>query len=183
MAITINGSSNTITGLAAGGLPDGSIQSADLATGVGGKLLQFARVGTTATQDLGTTYTMTDLTDLSISFTPVSASSQLWITGHPYFRITGSTTYYGHCRLRILDGSDVVHEEAHAYRGYAQGGVGTGIVAHTGLVPIFGYITSTGSTSARTIKLQAHNENNSNSALVMGPYQGYGFMSIMEVAA
>ncbi len=35
MAITINGSSNTITGLAAGGLPDASIVATDLASGVG----------------------------------------------------------------------------------------------------------------------------------------------------
>ena len=34
MAIAINGSSNTITGLAVGGLPDGSVTAADLASGV-----------------------------------------------------------------------------------------------------------------------------------------------------
>jgi len=147
----------------------------------GGKLLQWGRIATTANQDLGTTYTFTDLTDLSIDFTPVSASSQLWITGHPYFRMTGSTTYYGFCRLRIQHDGSTVHEEQHVYKGYAQGGVATGIVAHSGLVPIFGYVTSTGSTSQRTIKLQAHNENNSNSALVMGPYTGMSFLTIMEI--
>ena len=36
MAIAINGA-GTITGISAGGLPDGVIQSADLASGVGAK--------------------------------------------------------------------------------------------------------------------------------------------------
>ena len=42
MAIAINGSSNTITGLAVGGLPDGSVTAADLASGVGGKFASYA---------------------------------------------------------------------------------------------------------------------------------------------
>ena len=40
MAIAINGA-GTITGISAGGLPDGVIQAADLASGVGGKALQI----------------------------------------------------------------------------------------------------------------------------------------------
>ena len=180
MAITINGSSNTITGLAAGGLPDGSIQSADLATGVGGKLLQFKQANTTANQDLGSVYTFTDLTDLSIAFTPVSASSQLWIMGAPYLRLAGTSTYYGFCRIRIRDDDSTVHEDQHVYKGQS---ASTAAIAHTCLVPIYGSITSTGSTSERTIKLQVRNENNSNAALVMGQYAGHSFLSVMEVEA
>ena len=41
MPITLNGS-GTVSGISAGGLPDGIIQSADLATGVNlGKILQY----------------------------------------------------------------------------------------------------------------------------------------------
>ena len=47
MPITLNGS-GTVSGISAGGLPDGIIQSADLATGVGGKILQ---VKTNTTKD------------------------------------------------------------------------------------------------------------------------------------
>ena len=59
MAITINGSSNTITGLAAGGLPDASIQAADLASGVGGKILQVvsANLKTAASGTNAVSYT------------------------------------------------------------------------------------------------------------------------------
>ena len=43
MAIAFNGA-GTITGISAGGLPDGIIQEADFATGVGGKVLQAVSV-------------------------------------------------------------------------------------------------------------------------------------------
>ena len=39
MPITLNGS-GTVSGISVGGLPDGIIQSADLAAGTGGKILQ-----------------------------------------------------------------------------------------------------------------------------------------------
>ena len=42
MPIVLNGS-GTITGISAGGLPDGIIQAADLASGVGGKTLQVVQ--------------------------------------------------------------------------------------------------------------------------------------------
>ena len=48
MPITLNGS-GTVSGISAGGLPDGIIQSADLATGVGGKILQVVQVAKTDT--------------------------------------------------------------------------------------------------------------------------------------
>ena len=54
MAIAINGA-GTITGISAGGLPDGVIQSADLASGVGGKILQV--VSSTKTDTFTTTST------------------------------------------------------------------------------------------------------------------------------
>ena len=47
MAIAINGA-GTITGITAGGLPDGVIQEADLASGVGGKVLQVVNTTITA---------------------------------------------------------------------------------------------------------------------------------------
>ena len=42
MALTLNGSTNTIAGLAVGGLPDGSVDSDTLAAGVGGKFSSYA---------------------------------------------------------------------------------------------------------------------------------------------
>ena len=53
MPITLSGS-GTVTGISAGGLPDGIIQSADLASGVGGKVLQvqYAQKTDTASNNL-----------------------------------------------------------------------------------------------------------------------------------
>ena len=42
MALTLNGSTNTIAGLAVGGLPDGSVDADTLAAGVGGKFASYA---------------------------------------------------------------------------------------------------------------------------------------------
>jgi hypothetical protein len=100
MAITINGS-GIITGISAGGLPDGSVTSDDIASaavtdaklasnldlsgktitlpaGVGGKVLQV--VSTTKTDTFSTSSNGTfDITGLSASITPSSTSSKILI--------------------------------------------------------------------------------------------------------
>ena len=54
MPLTLNGS-GTVSGISAGGLPDGIIQSADLATGVGGKILQVKQAVKTDTSSTTST--------------------------------------------------------------------------------------------------------------------------------
>ena len=90
MAITINGT-GSITGLTAGGLPDGSIVAGDLASsldltgktvtlpsGTGGKILQV--VQTVKTDTFSTTSTtFTDITGMSVSITPSSTSSKILV--------------------------------------------------------------------------------------------------------
>ena len=92
MAITINGS-GTITGISAGGLPDGSVTAADLAetyltpTGDGsqltnlpggGKVLQVVSSTKTAYQAIDST-SWTDISGLSVTLTPSSTSSKVLI--------------------------------------------------------------------------------------------------------
>ena len=116
MAITINGT-GSITGLTAGGLPDGSITTDDLAAnavtaaklaaGAGGKILQVASssYATATTQSTGT-YADSGLTG---SITPVAAGSKIlvmvnalaktfalnnWSNGHGAKLLEGSTTLY-----------------------------------------------------------------------------------------
>jgi len=75
MAITINGS-GTISGITAGGLPDGVITADDLAAGVGGKVLQVVSTLKNDTFSTGSlTYTL--VTGLTASITPTSASSKI----------------------------------------------------------------------------------------------------------
>ena len=89
MAITINGS-GTITGISAGGLPDGSVTAADiessldlsgktvtLPAGTGGKVLQVVNYGTFA--EASASGATDVLTDLAVSITPSSTSSKILI--------------------------------------------------------------------------------------------------------
>ena len=97
MAIAINGSSNTITGLAVGGLPDGSVTAADLASGVAFNpsslvvLEQFytpcdgSTIATkkgnitvenvSAIQDMTTTFT--DITGSTLTYEPPDGTTQV----------------------------------------------------------------------------------------------------------
>ena len=81
MPITLNGS-GTVSGISVGGLPDGIIQSADLASGVGGKILQVQQVikkdvfsADTTASSIG--FISGDVTGLSISITPSSATNKM----------------------------------------------------------------------------------------------------------
>ena len=79
MPITLNGS-GTVSGISAGGLPDGIIQSADLATGVGGKILQVQNAVKTAvvSNNLATnTWWSVYNAGLQVSLTPSSASNKI----------------------------------------------------------------------------------------------------------
>lgn len=82
MTITINGS-GTITGLSVGGLPDGTVTGADLATGAArtnwgaGGVLQVV-YATYATAVTSTSSTWVD-SGLSASITPSSSSSKILI--------------------------------------------------------------------------------------------------------
>ena len=80
MAITINGT-GSITGLTAGGLPDGSVTADDLASSITfGKILQVVSVTKTDKATLsGSTYTWTDIPGMSASITPSSSSNKIFI--------------------------------------------------------------------------------------------------------
>tara|TARA_Y100001963_G_scaffold127410_1_gene180775 strand:+ start:33 stop:578 length:546 start_codon:yes stop_codon:yes gene_type:complete len=77
MALVLNGQANTIGGLAVGGLPDGSIATADLASGVGGKILQILQTTTDSTVTNETT-SFVD-TNLTGNITPASTSNKILI--------------------------------------------------------------------------------------------------------
>ena len=80
MAITINGT-GTITGISAGGLPDGCVDSDTLATSISlGKILQVVTVTKTDKATLsGSTYTWTDISGMSATITPSSSSNKIFI--------------------------------------------------------------------------------------------------------
>jgi hypothetical protein len=116
MAITIDGTAGTISGLVAGGLPSGSVTSAtiadatiasgDIASGVvpaGGKVLQV--VSSTSTAYVVTTSMTYIATGLSASITPSSTSSKILVqvTGH---LDTTNPSYIIQCQIYKNGSSD-----------------------------------------------------------------------------
>ena len=113
MAIAINGT-GTITGISVGGLNDSiitsselanaAVTSAKLASGVGGKILQVVQtVKTDPTSTTSTSYT--DITGMSVTITPSSASNKILII--PDLALSGPDASIGYAQL--LRGSTVIY--------------------------------------------------------------------------
>ena len=108
MAITINGT-GTITGISAGGLPDGSVTAADiessldltgktvtLPSGTGGKVLQVQYNSTGSTgQQTHTANTDTPHSYLTVDITPVSQTSIIYVSYHLYGEWSAAGAYDG----------------------------------------------------------------------------------------
>jgi len=133
MAIVINGS-GTVTGLAVGGLPDGTVDAGTLATnsvdsaelvngsvdavklasGVGGKLLQVVEVnGTTHTSASITNNTWTD-TVVTAAITPASTSNKIFVCYRLAVHFVDSSGLGGYglrCKRAVSGGSTVYPAE------------------------------------------------------------------------
>ena len=83
--ITINGS-GTITGLAVGGLPDGTVDGDTLASGVGGKILQVVSANSDTNTQFTNQTSYADHTNHTISITPTVAGSKIVLLAQ--FRFT-----------------------------------------------------------------------------------------------
>jgi len=150
MAIAINGA-GTITGISAGGLPDGIIQEADLASGVGaGKLLQvvehqYSTEGSTTSQipaDDTIPQSSEGVEITTKAFTPLSATSNFHITAV----LPVSSNNSIDLGMALFMDSDT---DAFAS---AIGGI-YGVTYTLSMFPIYGKVASTG-TSSRTVKLR-----------------------------
>ena len=89
MPITLNGS-GTVSGISAGGLPDGIIQSADLATGVNlGKILQYKVTNKTDQSSINTT-TPAAIPNFSVTITPTAINSTMIVRASCFYSINGN---------------------------------------------------------------------------------------------
>ena len=93
MAIQINGN-GTITGISSGGLPAGTVTSATLASGAGGKILQVVQ-NTTTTRTATSSGTFV-ATSALVTITPTAASSKILL------QFTGQGNTQGDNRYFIL---------------------------------------------------------------------------------
>ena len=151
MSITINGN-GTITGYTP--VPDGSITSAKLASGVGGKILQVK-----STTETGTTNTdsasYVDISGMSVSLTP-SSGTKVYVT---YHIVVGGATGYGYGIRLMRDSSPIGSGDLYNAQNYyaSRGGFLTinGAYFHGGNLD-YGYLDTHGAdgSTAVTYKLR-----------------------------
>ena len=111
MAITINGSSNTITGIAVGGLPDGIVDTDMLAAGAvtapkrgAGAILQV--VQTFKNDSFSTTSTSyVDITGFSVTITPSSTSNKILLLNFAGISTSGGSSVQW---MNLLRGSTAI---------------------------------------------------------------------------
>lgn len=124
MPVSINGNTGVITGISAGGLPDGCITADDLASGAGGKILQVVQsqkvdalsvTGNTFTKILGTDQSGSGSV-FCVKITPTSSSNKILVS----CQIAFATTIMSYGRLvRTVSGSDTLIDVG-TDRGYGQ---------------------------------------------------------------
>lgn len=152
MPIAINGT-GTITGITAGGLPDGIITRAEM--GFAGAILQVVQTVKTDTTSFvsTTTNTFADISGMSVSITPSSASSKILV----FYTANVSQSAGATIHLRLIRGSTSI------FQGDAVGNrIGSTQVWRPNATqytydigPLTGmYLDSPATTSATTYKLQ-----------------------------
>ena len=176
MSITINGI-GTITGLAVGGLPDGSVDSDTLAAdvGVGGKILQVKQ---TTSEALTTVTDGTETEVLNCAITPSATSSKILITltSAPAYVQSGS-------EFQLYLYRDSTHISGYAYY-FGSGAAGSQGQANAG--PNGMYLDSPNSTSAITYRVKITRRWGSGNVYYSHvPSNGnvHSSLTLMEVAA
>ena len=153
MPIVLNGS-GTVTGISVGGLPDGIIQTADLASGVGGKILQVIQ---TVKKDKTTiqSTSLTDITGMSVTITPSSSSNKVLIRYS--LSVFTNNQYWA---MRLLRGSDstiFIGDQNPSATSQTRGSFGSYMSSYVdGRTVVQEFLDSPNTTSATTYKLQAH---------------------------
>ena len=164
MPIAINGS-GTITGITAGGLPDGCVTADDLASGVGGKILQV--VSTTKTDTFSESVSAGgisgDITGLTVSITPSNASNKILIS----FVTNTSSPTQSNRQTNILiykAGSAISGAlgDADGSKSRASFGYNSDTTSRSGNIISGQYLDTAGGTSAITYSLRLSHTHDSN---------------------
>jgi len=163
MPVTISGS-GTITGIATGGLPDGSIAAGDLASsldltgktvtlpaGTGGKILQVVQAVKTDTTSTTST-SWSDISGLSVSITPTSASSKFLVGYDCVFSAAGGR-YSGGVKIQ-RNGTDIFLGDADGSKTRATSWVWSDDTSYTMYQVSTQFLDSPATTSSLTYKLQ-----------------------------
>ena len=204
MPVSINGNTGVVTGLAVGGLPDGTVDadtlasnavtSGKLASGVGGKILQVIQV--THTAEVSTTGITYVNTGLSASITPSSSSNKILVMVTQRFFIQRSTDQ-ARGGFRLLrntgSGNSVIMQGPNTNNGQEPGGEGqsTNLGGSTQVAGAFNcaFLDSPSTTNSTTYSTQFANNQSSASPTIFvnslnnnSGEDGVSTMTLMEVA-
>ena len=199
MALVLNGSNDTITGLQinSANIVDGSITNADIndlaaskLTGAlpaisgaaltnidGGKILKSYFVQTSSGQDI-TSSSFTDITGLSITLTPAATSKCLvhaCVNGYGEW----TSTYFGHNKMQVVRGSTVI--------GVALRNVRLQSNSSTDYLQIGCPLTQTildthGADGSTAVTYKCQGSTNSGHMYVNSSYSTYSSLTVYEVA-
>jgi hypothetical protein len=144
---------NLITASGPSAVADGSISAGDLASGVGGKVLQVVstnKTDTFATSSIGNTFV--DVTGLSVSITPSSASNKILVLATVNHGVDGIRA----TALKLLRDSTAINiGTASGNRPAASTvGIGENFDTNRGEVSSINFLDSPNTTSAITYKIQ-----------------------------
>ena len=182
MALVLNWTSDTITGLQinSANIVDGSITNSDLATGVGGKILQVVESADFSSTTTTSSTTFQD-TGLTASITPSASSSKILVNacGDAYISGTGYNVYG---EIRLVRGSTEIGKVDNLYDSE-----NSSFGARLGQSFSLNKLDSPNTTSATTYKIQIRISSTNYSASIKLPSltSSYGGnrIQLLEVAA
>lgn len=191
MALTLNGSNNTIGGVAVGGLPDGIVDTDMLAAnavnlaklgktnGKYGPILQVVHANYASAVESSNTAAYTD-TGLTASITPTSATNTILVMISQNFRLASATNGgQNGGSIQILRGSTNITTNQQAYLFYNNNSQSATLFNYTNYsVQV---LDSPSTTSATTYKTQQIVYGTGNS--IFANYAGVSRMTLLELAS
>tara|TARA_Y100000114_G_scaffold86016_1_gene79522 strand:+ start:180 stop:749 length:570 start_codon:yes stop_codon:yes gene_type:complete len=189
MALVLNGSTNTIGGLAVGGLPDGVVDADMLASGVGGKVLQYKVSKKTNSTSTNSTGYSEISNDFRISLTPTASNTTIIVIAYLYSTMDGTDAWT--FRLRRNTASDFSGTSTDIVSNAAEDGNDDGIgTCYNGSNYNFDFQTvsaweTSGNTTARTYSpfWRVANGTVYLNSRTGSTYLGVSTMSVLEVGA
>mgnify|MGYP003139518956 CR=1 FL=1 len=179
MPVTINGN-GTVTGISAGGLPDGCITADDLASGAGGKILQH-KIISKNNQSSITGTTPTAIPDFSITITPTASDSTMVVEANVFYSISDGNVI---C-TRIYNGTSILISPNSYAGGYQSGSSAYYVAEHSMFQQHITAFETSGNTNSRTYNVYWCVTGNTGwiNKYYSGDYHQVSTLRVTEVAA
>ena len=140
----------SLTQLRSRGILDGTITAGDFASGVGGKVLQVVSTTKIDTFTLAGTSTFTDITGLSVSITPSSASNKILVL----VNIASGQTATSVSAFRLVRNSTAIGGGTASSSRQSAFATGQGVDNNGQFSSAFNHLDSPATTSSTTYKIQ-----------------------------